>query len=90
VPFFWRHDKNEVDFLIPHGMDVVPVEVKAELDYRASSLANYCRMYGPKTSVIASMRPLKTGVRTFLPLYLIWDIERYLDAEPDGLPERGR
>lgn len=44
-PYYWSAAKSsgEIDFIIQRGSEIVPVEVKAEENLRAKSLAQFCR-----------------------------------------------
>lgn len=54
---YWQSDtaRAEVDFVMQQSMQVVPIEVKAEVNTRAKSLLNYCRKYTPPVAVRCSM-----------------------------------
>ena len=58
IPFFyWARERGnaEVDFAIQNGEDILPVEVKAEVNLQAKSLKVYHGMYHPKLSIRTSM-----------------------------------
>ena len=78
-PFYWKSANiAEVDFIVQHGGDIIPVEVKAERNDKAKSLAEYRRKYSPRVSVKVSMNALELGEIRHVPLYLLWAVERYL------------
>lgn len=58
-PYYWAtaNSQNEVDFLIQSGLDIVPVEVKAELNLQAKSLKSFCKKYKVSKAVRVSMAP---------------------------------
>lgn len=60
-PFYWSTDdsRTEVDFVVQRGMDVAPVEVKADENVRAKSLKSYMERFVPPVSYRLSMRPYK-------------------------------
>lgn len=60
-PCYWSTDdsRTEVDFVVQRGMDVAPVEVKAEENVRAKSLKSYMERFRPPVSYRLSMRPYK-------------------------------
>ncbi len=60
-PCYWGTDdsRTEIDFVVQRGMDVAPVEVKAEENVRAKSLASYMGRFNPPVSYRLSMRPYK-------------------------------
>lgn len=62
----------EVDFLVDTGEEVVPVEVKAEINLRAKSLRVYSEKFSPKISIRTSMADYKEeSWLVNLPLYAI-------------------
>lgn len=62
----------ELDFIIMHGTDILPVEVKSGLNIRAKSLKTYRDKYSPRKAVRFSMLNLKEdGALLNIPLYLI-------------------
>jgi predicted AAA+ superfamily ATPase len=77
-PFYWKSGNiAEVDFVVPHGADLIPVEVKSERNDRAKSLAEYRRKYAPAVSVKTSMHNVRGGAVRHIPLYLLWQMEKY-------------
>lgn len=56
-PYYWTAERGEaeVDFLFQSGMDIVPLEVKAEINLHAKSLKNYCQKFMPRIGVRSSM-----------------------------------
>ena len=60
-PCYWSTDdsRTEVDFVVQKGMDVAPVEVKAEENVQAKSLKSYMERFSPPVSYRLSMRPYK-------------------------------
>jgi predicted AAA+ superfamily ATPase len=79
VPFFWRSSNTaEVDFIIQHEMEIVPVEVKSGKGGRARSLAEYIKRYEPRLTV-------KTAMNNFsgrtAPLYMLWKLKKILDGQ---------
>ncbi len=78
-PCYWVSESSqaEVDFLVQHAMDVVPVEVKAEINLQAKSLKAYCKRFAPPRAVRCSMAPHATSrmacgtMLTDLPLYAV-------------------
>ena len=77
--FYWRSGNiAEVDFLLQHEMHIVPIEVKAERNNKAKSLSEYRKKYNPKVSVIASMNNVAGREVRQIPLYLLWQMKKYL------------
>ena len=66
-----RCRNREIDFVIQHGDNAVPVEVKAGGDKRASSFKGYVNSRKPKFAIRFSERNLKKdGAFVNIPLYL--------------------
>lgn len=59
--YYWTADRGtaEVDFVIDNGSDVIPVEVKAEVNLQAKSLKVYRDKFRPKLSIRTSMADYK-------------------------------
>lgn len=73
-PYYWTNDRGsaEIDFVIDNGNDVVPIEVKAEVNLQAKSLKTYRDKFKPKISVRTSMADYKKEDWLLnLPLYAI-------------------
>ena len=56
-PYYWAtaNSQNEIDFLVQSGLDMVPVEVKAEKNLQAKSLKSFCKKYHVAKAVRVSM-----------------------------------
>ncbi|MDR1747548.1 MAG: ATP-binding protein [Spirochaetaceae bacterium] len=75
--WYWSSERGsaEIDFLVDNGRDVIPVEVKAELNLQAKSLKVYREKFHPKMSVRTSMSDYKNeDVLINLPLYTVEQI----------------
>jgi hypothetical protein len=73
-PCYWSADKGtaEIDFVFQCGMDIIPIEVKAEENLKAKSLRTYYEKYKPKNSIRTSMSNFRREEwLTNLPLYAI-------------------
>lgn len=59
--YYWTADRGtaEIDFVIDNGKDVIPVEVKAEVNLQAKSLKVYREKFQPKLSIRTSMADYK-------------------------------
>lgn len=76
--YYWTADRGtaEVDFVIDNGSDVIPVEVKAEVNLQAKSLKVYRDKFQPKLSIRTSMADYKREDRLLnLPL---WTLEKLM------------
>lgn len=95
-PYYWAssNGQSEIDFLVQQGMELVPLEVKAELNLTAKSLKSYCQKFTPAVAIRTSMAnyhvqrlPLMAGgeyVQLDIPLYAL----SLLTAECSALPAR--
>lgn len=75
--YYYTNDRGtcEIDFIIDTGEQVVPVEVKAEVNLKAKSLKTYREKYGPEISVRTSMADYKKETWLVnLPLYAVEEI----------------
>lgn len=77
--YYWTADRGtaEVDFVIDNGSDVIPVEVKAEVNLQAKSLKVYRDKFQPKISVRTSMADYKK--EDWLLNLPLWAIETILN-----------
>lgn len=83
-PWYWANDRNsaEIDFLIDTGADIVPIEVKAEINLQAKSLRVYREQYAPRIAVRTAMTDYKLEDSLInLPLYAIGMIREVTGSE---------
>lgn len=76
--YYWTNDRGsaEIDFLIDNGSEVIPIEVKAEINLKAKSLKTFCEKYQPKNAIRTSMADYKQEDWLLnLPLWAIETIE---------------
>ena len=73
MPFYWSSNGTaEVDFVIKHGSNVLPLEVKAEENLQSKSLKVYCERFNPPISLRASMKDYRRESWLInVPLYAI-------------------
>ncbi len=72
--YYWTSKRGgaEIDFIIGNGNDIIPLEVKAEVNLKAKSLKTYYQKYRPKLSMLTSMADYKKeGWLLNLPLYAV-------------------
>lgn len=72
--YYYTNDRGscEVDFVVDTGDQIIPVEVKAEVNLKAKSLKTYREKYAPEISVRTSMADYKKEGRLVnLPLYAV-------------------
>ena len=69
---YWsEREEKEIDFVIQHEGEVIPVEVKSGEDRRATTFKNYVKMKRPRWAIRFSRRNLKKdGGFVNIPLYL--------------------
>lgn len=75
--YYYTNDRGscEVDFVIDTGIQVVPVEVKAEVNLRAKSLKMYYEKFSPEISIRTSMADYKKEDWIVnLPLYAVEEL----------------
>jgi predicted AAA+ superfamily ATPase len=54
--FTWRGTTAEIEFLLSHGGQVIPIEVKAGVNTKAKSLKTYREKYTPERAILLSGR----------------------------------
>ena len=72
--YYWTNERNstELDFVIDNGREVIPIEVKAEINLQAKSLKVYKERFKPKHSIRTSMANYRNeGWLLNLPLWAL-------------------
>lgn len=72
--YYYTNDRNscEIDFIVSTGEQIIPVEVKAEVNLKAKSLKTYREKFSPEISVRTSMADFKKEDWLInIPLYAI-------------------
>jgi len=75
--YYWANDRGnaEIDLVIDNGNDIIPIEVKAEINLQAKSLKSYREKYNPRLSIRTSMADYKSEGRLLnLPLWAVGTI----------------
>ena len=75
--YYWTAERGtaEVDFVVDNGADVLPIEVKAEINLQAKSLKVFHEKYQPPKSIRTSMADYKDeGWLVNLPLWAVENI----------------
>ena len=75
--YYYTNDRGscEIDFIIDTGKQIIPVEVKAEINLKAKSLKTYQEKFTPKLSIRTAMTNFKKEETLInLPLYSIENI----------------
>ncbi len=76
--YYYTNDRNtcEVDFIVDNGYNIIPLEVKAEINLKAKSLKTYREKFTPEISIRSSMADYSEEIGLInLPLYAIDGIE---------------
>ena len=72
--FYWANDRStaEVDFVLQHKDDIIPIEVKAAENLRAKSLKFFCEKYNKQNAIRTSLSDYrKESWMTNVTLYII-------------------
>ncbi len=70
-PRYFACKSGEIDFLLQHGTEIIPVEVKGGEDKSAPSFKKYIAEHSPEHAIRYSTRGYRTdGAITNIPLYL--------------------
>lgn len=81
--YYYTNDNGscEVDFLVDTGDNVVPVEVKAEVNLKAKSLRMYVEKFSPRIAIRTSMTDYKSDDWLVnLPLYTIENLTKVVET----------
>jgi len=74
IPFYYGTEKStfEQDFLLQIGMDIVPIEVKAQGNIRSQSLKAYCDKFHPKRAIrFSALKYISQDWMENIPLYAV-------------------
>lgn len=60
-PYYWSasNSQAEIDFILQGGLDMVPLEVKAEQNLQSKSLKSFCKKFYTPKAVRLSMAPYR-------------------------------
>ena len=73
TPHYWtlQGNKAEVDFLIQNGLEIIPIEVKAENNVNGKSFAEYNKKYEPRIRLRYSLHNIRrNGNIVNFPIFL--------------------
>lgn len=92
--FYWTREipgsMSEVDYLLAHGSQVIPIEVKAGKSGKLKSLRLFMKEKKKKIGVRFSIDPpSQESELIHLPLYLVGQLHRLLDEEIEKRHGRG-
>jgi len=75
----WREVTAEVEFLLEHNSEIIPIEVKSGWITQAKSLNVYMQKYTPRVSVVASAKNFSlTKKELNIPLYAVSILKQLL------------
>ena len=79
--FYWKGEniRHEVDFVIHFHNKVIPIEVKSGKVGKYVSLQEYVEKYNPEYAFLLSPNNIKVGKIIHLPLFMIFDLDNYID-----------
>jgi predicted AAA+ superfamily ATPase len=83
--FYWGREKGmaEVDFILQHEQEIIPVEVKSGIRSKSKSLRVYMDTYGPRRAVRVSLKNYGvSGGLYSVPLYLLGSLGEILRDTP--------
>jgi predicted AAA+ superfamily ATPase len=88
--WFCRKSANtaEVDFILARGADIIPIEVKSARNDKAKFLAEYRKRYNPRISAKTSLNNVGGGEVRQIPLYLLWQMDKYVTTQGSVFDER--
>lgn len=79
APRYYADKNREIDFILQHGQEIIPVEVKGGEDKSAPSFKRYIATHQPECALRLSKRGyLQNGAITNVPLYLAGKISSLL------------
>ena len=75
--YAWQGRTSEIEFLLDHGVEIIPLEVKSGLSTKAKSLSVYQEKFAPSRALLLSGRNVwQSGTRLGLPLYAAGMLDR--------------
>ena len=89
--FYWTNDRStaEVDFVLQHEGEIIPIEVKASENLKAKSFKLFCEKYKPDIAIRTSLSDYrKESWLTNVPLYIIGDyLLPTISSQPQPSPQ---
>jgi predicted AAA+ superfamily ATPase len=80
---YWGNEsgKAEVDFIIQHKNEIIPMEVKSSINTKSKSLSVYMEKYHPNNAIRVSLKKYGSdGKLLAIPLYMVGSIENIISA----------
>lgn len=79
APHYYSERSGEIDFVVQHGIEIIPIEAKGGEDKSAPTFKKYISEHQPKYAVRFSKRGYrKDGYITNMPLYLVRKMKELL------------
>ena len=81
IPRYWSESQYEIDFIIQRENDIIPIESKAGVNVKATSIKKYAQNYSSQTPLIIrlSLRNLSLdGNILNVPLFMIDELDRII------------
>ena len=82
LPRYWAESPYEVDFIIQKENDVLPIEAKAGINVKSSSIKKYAHEYEDNTPILIrlSLKNLSLDGKVMnIPLFMIDELDRLID-----------
>ena len=77
--FYWTSNRAEIDFIIQHKNNIIPVEVKATVNLQAKSLKSFRQKYEPAISIRTSLANYEDNKGLYnIPLFDISNIRKII------------
>ncbi len=77
--FYWTSNRAELDFIIQHKNNIIPVEVKATVNLQAKSLKSFRQKYEPTISIRTSLANYEDNQGLYnIPLFDISNIGKII------------
>ena len=79
LPRYWAESPYEVDFIIQKENDVLPIEAKAGINVKSSSIKKYAHEYEDNTPILIrlSLKNLSLDGKVMnIPLFMIDELDR--------------
>ena len=80
--YYWTSGNTaEVEFVLQQANRIIPIEVKADKNVTAKSLAFYRKQYAPQLSIrLSTLNMRKDDDLLNLPLYLVDKLKRFVEV----------
>lgn len=80
-PYYWVSEgKAEIDFAIQHKNEIIPIEVKSDINVKSRSLNLYHKKYEPKLRIRYSLKNLSYSDGLLnIPLFLVDFTEKFIE-----------